>query len=85
MKIYKFGASWCPVCKTQDNELEKIKGEIQIEKFTMDSEEDDIYFDKYNIKSLPTTIIVDENENELKRFIGLVIAKNLEKELENYN
>ena len=69
MKTAKyFSATWCGPCKAFRPIMEELKREgynIDI----IDVDEQQALAKAYNVKSLPTTIIVS-NGNELSRFVG---------------
>lgn len=71
-KVIKFGASWCSQCKMQSKEMPKIKCEYQ----EYDVDEDEDITDKYNVMSLPTIIIL-EDDKEIKRFVGFTQASEI--------
>lgn len=69
MKAIKFGAPWCGPCRMQDKILDELISEgYDIEKVDIDEHEE--LAEKYDVMTVPTTIIFDE-EHEVKRFIGL--------------
>lgn len=75
MKIIKFGAPWCPSCKTQDRELDKIDG-IEVQKVNVD--EDNTLAVKYGVRSLPTILLLD-SEEVIKKFTGYTKAEEIMK------
>jgi len=78
MKILKFYADWCGPCKMLSRSIETIKDEIpfKIEEINADTNTD--LAQKYNIRSLPTMIIVD-GETEIKRNVGNMTAEQVKK------
>lgn len=67
MKLLKFYADWCGPCKQQSKLLKDFPIEVQ----SINIEEEEELTEKYNVKNLPTLILVDDNNNELTRFHGL--------------
>ena len=73
MKIIKFGAPWCPSCKTQDRELDKLEG-IEVQKVNVD--EDTALAEKYGVRNLPTILLFD-SEEVIKKFTGYTKAETI--------
>ena len=73
MKILKFYADWCGPCKMLSKIIESIKEEIPFEVEEIDADNNAEMAKKYNIRGLPTMIIVD-GETEVKRNVGNMTA-----------
>ena len=75
MKLLKFTADWCASCKALSSKLENFElceiDEIDVE------EEVDITIE-FNVRSLPTIILIDDEERELDRIVGNVSVKTIE-------
>lgn len=69
MKLLKFYAEWCGPCKQQTQLLEKCP--IEVQHINVDAEENEELAEKFEIRSLPTLVIVNDNGKELTRFVGL--------------
>lgn len=69
--ILKFESDSCPQCKALSVILEKISKENKIDINNIDIEEDNNQdlIRKYNIRSIPTIIFLNENK-EYNRLIG---------------
>lgn len=72
MTLLKFYAEWCGPCKL----LTKILKENNIEHTAIDIDTEDgaIAADEYNIKSVPTLIMLDDEGKEIKRHNGTMSA-----------
>lgn len=69
MKYLKFEASWCGACKMVQPQLNKVSAEgITIEK--IDAEDDNQMVIDYNIRNLPTVLLVDDSGKEIWRTVG---------------
>ena len=78
VKVLKFSASWCGPCKVMAPIFEKISKMDEfkdIEFLSYDIEDDDDSIElvnNFNIKNVPTFVIVDGNNNPMKKIIGAV-------------
>jgi thioredoxin 1 len=69
MKYLKFEASWCGACKMVQPQLNKVAAEgITVEK--VDAEKNNQMVMDYNIRNLPTVLLVDNSGKELHREVG---------------
>ena len=77
-----FYADWCGPCKTQDPILEDLEAEyenVEFEKIDVDEEQD--IANEYQVRSLPT-LIVENEDGIVERFVGVTQAGDLEDALE---
>lgn len=68
MKLIKFGASWCMPCKNLESRLNKL--DLTIDLLSYDVEEEVDLTEEWNIRNVPTVILVDDNGSEVKRWVG---------------
>ena len=69
-----FTASWCPPCKMFKPIMKEIEREgYSIQFIDIDHDENDL-MEKYNIQSVPTSII-EEDGKEVERFVGALSKK----------
>ena len=83
-KILLFKLSTCGPCKL----LSKLFTQLHINKkeVTLDKDDNaDLMTDKYDIKSVPTVVILDSEGEELGRFVGPRTKEQLLEELSKYN
>jgi thioredoxin 1 len=79
-KVLRFTATWCQPCKALAKIIEDINTTVPIE--VIDIDENQELAVKYNIRGVPTLIMLDENNKEVKRMMGTK-AKNLLEEFLN--
>jgi thioredoxin 1 len=69
MKYLKFEASWCGACKMVQPQLNKVSTEgITVDK--IDAESNNEMVMEYNVRNLPTVILVDNSGKEIWRTVG---------------
>lgn len=69
-KILYFTASWCGPCKMMASTVtEAIGGGMNITKIDVDEDQD--MSTKYNVRSVPTMVLVNQNNEEVNRVVGL--------------
>lgn len=69
MKLLQFKASWCNPCKQQTKEFEENPVDVELVPIDIDEDEDGLT-SYYNIRSIPTMILV-EGKDEIKRWTGI--------------
>ena len=80
MNILKFFGSWCNPCKALSKNLE----DAGIEHKSIDVDKNEELTEKYNVMYVPTIVVLDEDDNEVGRFIGSRTKEQLLKELKKY-
>ena len=75
-RILKLGASWCQPChvfsKTFNKvaEMEEYKG-IEFKEIDIEEDEDgELLVEKFGIRNVPTTLILDENDELIYKLSG---------------
>lgn len=81
-KIIKIGAPWCGPCRALKTELTSFDTVPIIE---LDAEDDEKEVDKYKVKSLPTLIFLNENDEEISRHVGMITKVSLTKKINDLN
>jgi len=74
-KILRFTASWCQPCKMLAKNLETANIELPIEVIDIDDDQEKAI--EYQVRSVPTLVMV-ENDTEVKRNVGVISTKQLE-------
>lgn len=72
MRILKFGAVWCSSCKMMTATINSIEDKPGLLKSMteLDVDEDSELAMRYGIRGVPTLIIVDDDDKEVKRASG---------------
>lgn len=70
MKVFKFYADWCGPCKAMSQIIKNAGDKITAEIVDVNIDENLALAQDFKIRSVPTMVIVDENEYELKRQVG---------------
>ena len=81
-KILLFKMSTCSPCKL----LSKLFTQLNIQKkeIILDEDKSEELADKYHVKSVPTVIVLNNEGEELGRFVGPRTKKQLLEELNKY-
>ena len=78
-KIFYFTAPWCEPCQVLGPIMDRVAGQIPVEKVNIDYEMERAR--TANVGSVPTVILV-ENGQEVRRFVG---AKSYEQVMQFIN
>ena len=70
MKLLQFKAVWCNPCKMQTKEFEDNPLNIELQPIDVDEDNEDLAT-KYKVMSIPTMILLSDNEEILNRWTGL--------------
>lgn len=76
MKVLKFYADWCGPCKALTKTINENKSYLPYDIIEVDIDKEPELAAKYNVRSVPTMVIVD-GEKEVKRSIGNINLSNL--------
>lgn len=70
--LIDFYADWCGPCKQMNpilEELDEERDEVDIRKVDVDDEQD--VANEYDVRSLPTIVILDDDDTPVERFVGV--------------
>ena len=81
--VIKFGTQWCGPCRVfastfkKASEMEEYK-DIEFKSIDIENDEDgELMVEKYQVKSVPTTVLADENGDVIYKLMGNVPLKDL--------
>ena len=79
MKVYKFYAEWCQPCKMLSKVIEDSKDKIDpsVEFIEFDIDAEMMTAVNYNVRGVPTMVIVDDAGKEIKRQSGYMNEEKL--------
>jgi thioredoxin 1 len=77
MKVYKFYADWCQPCKMMSKVIKDAGDKITDEIVDVNIDEQMKTAVSFNVRSVPTMVMVDENDKEIKRQSGLLNEEKL--------
>lgn len=73
MKYLYFSAPWCGPCKILGPKMEQVAESVNVKKINVDENQELIQ--KFEIRNVPTVILIDSEDKELERFIGANTAE----------
>ena len=75
-KILQFTASWCGPCKAMAPIIDRLPSKgIPVQK--VDADNDVKLCAEFGIRSIPTFVVVDDSNNELRRVTGMQTEQQL--------
>jgi thioredoxin 1 len=75
-QLLYFTAGWCPSCQNMTPIVDQLKRTNSIPIQKIDIDYDGTFVPKYNVKSVPTVIVL-ENGEEIKRYVGALTSNQL--------
>lgn len=72
MRLLKFGAVWCSSCKMMTATINSIEDKPELLKniTEVDVDEDPELAMRFGIRGVPTLLVIDDSESEVKRVNG---------------
>lgn len=79
MRLLKFEAPWCTKCKQVSAIMETMEFAYPVEHIDIDKNREAALY--YGIRGIPHMILLDENNNIIKRIGGVLTKEQLTEEL----
>jgi hypothetical protein len=70
-------------CKVLNKKLEDFT-DCEVVKYDVDDVDEEL-LEKYHIRNIPVTILLDENEEEIQRWIGVFDVNEISNKIEEIN
>lgn len=75
MKLIKLYSNSCGPCKVLENNLKQAN--IEHENVIITSDKGEELADKYSVRNIPTLLLLDDNDNLIKKFTGILTPDKL--------
>lgn len=75
MKLIKLYSDTCGPCKVLENNLRKSK--IKYDNVNIDSEEGEKLIEKYDIKAVPTLLLIEDNGTLISKHSGILTIEGI--------
>lgn len=72
MKLLKFQATWCQPCKMLSRTMQDASDKITIPVEEVDIDQNMDMAVKFQVRGVPTLVVVDDEGKEVKRMTGMV-------------
>jgi len=83
MRVLKFSASWCNPCKNLQKSLQENEDVLKYKVEDIDIDESLEESQKYGIRSVPTIVLLNDDNNEIDRSTNIKTAKQLREWTDN--
>lgn len=75
MRLIKLYSNSCGPCKVLENNLKQAN--IEHENVIITSDKGEELADKYSVRNIPTLLLLDNNDNLIKKFTGILTPDKL--------
>lgn len=77
MKVLKFYADWCGPCKALSQVIKNAGDKVTANIEDVNIDENLFMAQEFKVRGVPTMVVVDENENEIRRKVGMMNEEQL--------
>jgi len=82
-KCYVFSAHWCGPCRVLHKNLENFT-DCEVVNYDVDELEENV-LRKFKIRNIPVTILLNDNNEEIKRWVGLFNVQEISDKIKELN
>lgn len=75
-KILKFYSDTCAPCKAMGKKLAELKN-VEIQEVDIADEANEKIMEEYQVRAVPTMIVLAEDNNQIAKFVGLTPIENI--------
>jgi thioredoxin 1 len=72
MKVLKFYAEWCGPCKALSQVIKNAGDKVTVQIEDVDIDNNLMMAQQFQIRGVPALVLVDDQENEIKRKVGMM-------------
>jgi len=77
MKVLKFYADWCGPCKGLSQVIQTAGDKVTMQIENVNIDENIFMAQQYKVRSVPTMIVIDDSETEIRRKVGTMDEEQL--------
>lgn len=82
-KCYVFSAHWCGPCRVLHKNLENFT-DCEVVNYDVDELEENV-LRKFKIRNIPVTILLNDNNEEIKRWVGVFNVQEMSDKIKELN
>lgn len=82
-KCYVFSAHWCGPCRVLHKSLENFT-DCEVVNYDVDEVDEDM-LSQFKIRNIPVTILLNDNDEEVKRWVGMFNVKEISDKIKELN
>jgi thioredoxin 1 len=72
LKVLKFYAEWCGPCKIQSQIIKNAGDKVTTTIEDVNIDDNLMMAQNFQVRGVPTMVLVDDSENEIKRHVGVL-------------
>lgn len=80
-KVLKFFSPTCGPCKVMSKLLDTLEG-VEVKSIDITEEDNQELLDDWNVRTIPTIVVLDDNDKFIKKFSGIVTIDKIKEVLQ---